>query len=121
MDQLWQDVRFAARSLSRARGLSLVAVLTFALGIGANTAVFSLVNAVLIRPLPFADPDKLVMVSEQRANGEKHNVSGHEFVAWRAGTTSFERMAMYSYAGFTLTGVGEPTTVTAQTVTAEFF
>ncbi len=121
MDQLWQDVRFAVRSLSRARALSLVAVLTFALGIGANTAVFSLVNAVLIRPLPFADPDKLVMLSEQRADGDEHNVSGHEFVAWRAGTTSFDGMAMYSYSGFTLTGAGDPTTVSAQTVTAGFF
>src|SRR3954462_9273229 len=116
MDQLWQDIRFAVRSLARARGFTVVAILTLAFGIGANTAVFSLVNAVLIRPLPFADPDRLVMLFEERTGDPGRNVSGHEFVAWRERSHSFERMATFSYAGFTLTSAGEPTTITAQTV-----
>ena len=67
MDRLWQDVRFAARSLSRAPALTAVAIFTLAFGIGANTAVFSLVNTVLIRPLPYVDPQRLVMLFEPPA------------------------------------------------------
>ena len=82
MDRLWQDVRFAARSLSRAPALTVVAIFTLAFGIGANTAVFSLVNTVLICPLPYVDPDRLVMLFETRRGDEHGNVSPHEYVAW---------------------------------------
>jgi putative ABC transport system permease protein len=97
MDRLWQDLRFATRTLTRSPALTAVAILTLALGIGANSAVFSLVNAVLIRPLPFVDPDRLVMVFEKAHGFDHGNVSGHEFVAWRRQNRSFERMAMFSY------------------------
>jgi putative ABC transport system permease protein len=121
MDRLWQDLRFATRTLTRSPALTAVAILTLALGIGANSAVFSLVNAVLIRPLPFVDPDRLVMVFEKAHGSDHGNVSGHEFVAWQRQSRSFDRMAMFSYVAFTLTGRGEPVTVSAQSVTADFF
>jgi putative ABC transport system permease protein len=121
MDHLWQDLRFATRTLMRSPALTTVAILTLALGIGANSSVFSLVDAVLFRPLPFVDPDRLVMIYEKAHGFDHGNVSGHEFVAWRKQNRSFDRMAMYSYAGLTLTGHGEPLTVNAQSVTADFF
>jgi putative ABC transport system permease protein len=121
MDALWQDLRFAIRTLSRAPGLVLVATLTLALGIGANSAAFSLVNAILLRPLPFADPERLVVIFERSRGFDHGAVSTHEFVAWRAENRSFDDIAMYGYTGFTLTGTAEPTSVKAQITTANFF
>ena len=96
MDGLRQDLRFALRTLARTPGFAAVAILTLAFGIGANSAVFSLVNTVLIRPLPFVEPDRLVMIFE-RANGFDHgNVSGHEFVAWRDESHSFDGLTLMS-------------------------
>jgi putative ABC transport system permease protein len=121
MDRIWQDVRLAARTLARAPGLSVVAILTLALGIGANSAVFSLVNTVLIRPLPFVNADRLATVFEVRTGVGRENVSAHEYVAWRDGARSFDGLAMYNFTGMTLTGRGDPVTLAAQTVTANFF
>jgi putative ABC transport system permease protein len=115
------DIRFAIRSLARAPGLTVVAILTLALGIGANSAVFSLVDAVLIRPLPFVQPDRLVVLYEMREGFGRANVSAHEYVAWREQNRSFDGLAMYNYRGSTLTGAGEPAQLKAQTVTANFF
>ena len=115
------DIRFAIRSLARAPGLTAVAILTLALGIGANSAVFSLVDAVLIRPLPFAQPERLVVLYEMREGYGRANVSAHEYVAWRDRNRAFDGMAMYNYRGLTLTGAGEPVQLKAQTVTANFF
>src|SRR4029079_16841346 len=117
MDRLWQDVRFAARSLSRAPALTVVAIFTLAFGIGANTAVFSLVNTVLIRPLPYVDPQRLVMLFETRHGMDHGNAAPQQFLAWRLESRSFDSMAMFTYSGFTLTGRGEPLTVSARTVT----
>jgi hypothetical protein len=123
MQTLWQDLRYGARMLLKKPGFTLVAVITLALGIGANTAIFSIVNAVLLRPLPFKDPDRVVMVWERRANSEGVNtaVSGHEFVAWREQSRAFERMALIRGDGFTLTGNGEPEAINAERVTTDFF
>jgi putative ABC transport system permease protein len=121
MQRLWQDVHFAIRSLRRAAGLTAIAVATLAIGIGANSVVFSLVNTVLLRPLPFADPDRLVFLFERDRGTDHGNVSAHEFVAWRRDAHSFDGMAMFTYAGFTLTGRGEAVSVSARTVTANFF
>jgi putative ABC transport system permease protein len=121
MDALWQDLRFAARMLARTPGLVVVAVLTLALGIGANSAAFSLVDAILLRPLPFADPDRLVMLYEQVRGFDHGGVSPHEFAAWRAENHSLRDAAMFGYAAYTFTGVGEPATIKAENVTASFF
>jgi putative ABC transport system permease protein len=123
MQTLWQDLRYGARMLLKKPGFTSIAVLTLALGIGANTAIFSLVNAVLLRPLPFKEPDRLVMVWERRESSGEANIpiSGHEFVAWREQARAFEGMALIRGEGFTLTGNGEPEAVRAERVSAEFF
>src|SRR5262249_3657515 len=88
---------------------------------GANGAAFSLVNAILLRPLPFAEPDRLTMIYEN-AHGFDHGaVSAHEFVAWRSENRSFDDLAMFSGAAYTMTGSGEPASIRAQIVTASFF
>ncbi len=123
METLLQDLRYGARMLLKSPGFTLIAVITLALGIGANTAIFSVVNAVLLRPLPFKDPDRVMMVWERRANSGEANttISGHEFVAWREQSNAFERMAIIRGGDFTLTGNGEPEAIIAEQVSAEFF
>ncbi|MGH7469240.1 MAG: ABC transporter permease [Longimicrobiales bacterium] len=121
MSNLWQDLRYGMRMLSRKPGLTIVAVLTLALGIGANTSIFSLINAVLLRPLPFAEPDRLIVVHERNAEGNQNTVGGHEFAAWRAQNHALERLALYGYSSFNLTGGGEPELLNAMHVSADFF
>jgi putative ABC transport system permease protein len=121
MDALWQDLRFAARTLGRAPALVAVAIGTLALGIGANSAAFTLVNAILLRPLPFAEPDRLAMIFESARGFDHGAVSAHEFVAWRAANQSFDDLTMFAYASYTLTRSGEPASVRAEVVSASFF
>jgi hypothetical protein len=123
MQTLWQDLRYGARMLVQKPGFTLIAVITLGLGIGANTAIFSVVNSVLLRPLPFKEPDRVVMVWERRANSGETNIpiSGHEFVGWREQSRAFEGMALIRGDGFNLTGNGEPEAVIVERVTAEFF
>jgi putative ABC transport system permease protein len=102
---------------------TVVAIITLALGIGANTAIFSVVNAVLLRPLPFKEPDRLAIVWERRANSGEANlpVSGHEFAAWSERAKSFEAITMLQPDGLNLTGRGDAANLTAAHVTAQFF
>ena len=120
---LWQDLRYGARMLLKKPGFTFVAVATLALGIGANTAIFSVVNAVLLRPLPFAEPDRLVQVWERRVSsrGADIPVSGHEFAAWREQTTTFEELTMINPVSFNMTGQGEPEAISAANVSADYF
>ena len=110
MKAFQQDFRFALRVLARQRGVTLVAILTLALGIGANSAIFSAVNAVLLRPLPYENPDRLVMVWEKRAaEGVFENVvAPADFLDWTTMNNSFESIAAMTDTTADLTGFGEP-------------
>ncbi|HSO73711.1 MAG TPA: ABC transporter permease, partial [Blastocatellia bacterium] len=123
METLWQDLRYGARMLAKNPGFTAVAVLTLARGIGANSSIFSLINAVLLQPLPFKEPDRLAVIWERRASSNDANlpISGHEFVGWRDQTRSFESLAIMQQAGFNLTGSGDPTAISAARVSSDFF
>jgi putative ABC transport system permease protein len=110
MSQIWQDVRFGARSLLKKPGFAFVAVLTLALGIGANSTIFSFVNAILLRPLPFQNPERLVMLDEnsQKRGVASMGVSYPNFLDWREQNRVFEDVAAYSESSYSLTGAGEP-------------
>jgi putative ABC transport system permease protein len=118
------NMRDAVRFLRRSPGVSLTIVLLLALTIGAASSVFSVVNAVLLRPLPFHEPDRLALVWEARPqrNIERNVVGGHEFPVWNEQNRTFERMAAIAYSGtVTLTGAGEPKALTGVKVTSAFF
>ena len=120
-DSLWQDLRYAARMLAKSPGFTAVAVLTLALGIGANAAIFSLVNAVLLRPLPYANPCQLVDVSEAKAGVSARAVSYPAFVELRDHSRVFASVAGLAGHALTLTGRGEPADLSTLAVTPEFF
>jgi predicted permease len=121
MSTLYQDIRYAIRMFLKSPGFTAVAILTLALGIGANTAIFSVVNAVLLRPLPFRDPDRLVMLYETLPAIPIINPSYENFLDWQAQSTSYEGVAVVHNATFTLTGSGEPVRLTGQMASANFF
>jgi putative ABC transport system permease protein len=121
LEDLWQDLRYGAWMLLKNPGFTFVAVLALALGMGANTAIFSVVNAVLLRPLPYADPDQLVAASPYRRATDGYTVLSPDFLDWRAQSQSFERIAAYTSGTADLTGSGEPERLTAGLVSAELF
>jgi putative ABC transport system permease protein len=121
MNKLWQDVRFGARMLAKKPGLTFVAVLTLALGIGANTAIFSVVNAVLLRPLPYAQPDRLVFAFRMQPPILRGPISRPDFLEWQAQNQSFQTMAAYTYATFNLTGVDQAERLRGALVSEDFF
>jgi predicted permease len=118
-----QDTKYALRMLARQPGVTLVAVLTLALGIGANTAIFSAVNAILLRPLPYDDPDRVMTVWEKRqAEGVLDNVAAPaDFLDWARMNTTFESMAAMTSTSVDLTGSGEPARLYAGVVSPPFF
>ena len=121
METLWQDIRYALRMLRKNAGFSSVAILTLALGIGANTAIFSVVNGVLLRPLPFRDSSRLCLLSERLAAFPILNPSYQNFVDWRAQNQSFTDLAAVHNLTFTMTGRGDPQRLQAQMASANFF
>ena len=118
---IWQDVRFGARMLWKRPGFTAVAVLTLALGIGANTAIFSVVNGVLLRPLPYRTADRLVFLSEWSQQVPNMSVAYPNFLDWQAQAQSFDALAAFRSNGFVLTGAGEPERLTAREVSQQFF
>ncbi|HEY7547832.1 MAG TPA: ABC transporter permease [Blastocatellia bacterium] len=121
MEGLIQDLRFGARAIAKKPAFTIVAIMTLALGIGANTAIFSVVNAVLLRPLPFEDPDRLVWMWGRFSQGNRASVSPPDFLDYRAQNTSFERFSAMRFNFFNLTGEGEPERLSGANVTADFF
>jgi predicted permease len=121
MTTLIQDLKFGLRMLAKNPGFTAVAVITLALGIGANTALFSLVNGVLLKPLRYAEPDRLVAVYSRDANFATSSISYPNFLDWVRDNRSFSSLAAYRSDSFTLTGMGEPERVSADMVSANFF
>jgi predicted permease len=117
---LWQDLRYGARMLWTKPGFTLVAALTLALGIGANTAIFSVTNSVLIKSLSYPEPDRLVQVYESLPTYDRNNVSGGAFKDWREDSSKFARLAIYEEAQLNLTGYGSPERAHGWRVSTEF-
>jgi len=121
INELVQDLRYGLRQLRRNPGFTTVAVLTLALGIGANTAIFSVLNAVVLRPLPFPDPGRLVSVLSSVQHTHGSAASYPDFLDWQTQNDVFEGMAAYRQADFTLTGRGTPLHLRALVASAEIF
>ncbi len=123
IETLARDLRYGLRQLRRSPGFTATAVLTLALGIGANTAIFSVVNTVLLRPLPYQDAGRLMTVwSYNRSRGyDTDQVSPLDFADWRSQNHAFESMAASTEAAYTLTGVGEPSLIIAYSFSADYF
>jgi predicted permease len=121
LDSLLQDLRYGARMLRKNPSFSAVAVLTLALGIGANTAIFSIVNGVLLNPLPYPHPQELAVLYEHTSNFEKSSISYPNFLDWQRTNSTFASMAAYRHEDFNTTGSGEPERVRGGMVSAEFF
>ena len=120
-EQFAQDLRYGARLLGRSPAFSIVAILTLALGIGANTAIFSVVDAVLLRPLPFAQPHQLVRIWEAKGDSQRNVVNPLNFADWRDRSHSFQQMAVISNWTFNITGGASPVAVSGLRVSPEFF
>ena len=128
IENLSQDLRYGLRALRQAPMFAAVATLTLALGIGSNTAIFAVVQAALLRPLPYAQPDRLISLGEVRSRDVPDrlamgtwNVSYPDFLDWRTQSKSFESLAGFTGDGFTLRGAGEPESVFAVQATVNFF
>jgi putative ABC transport system permease protein len=121
MEAIWQDLRFGFRMLRRSPGFALVAVITLALGIGANTAIFSVVRGVLLRPLPYQQPDRLVTVAERNTRGGSMAVAWPNFVDWRTSTNSFVGLTVADPRSFTVLGGSEPVEAHGAVVGEDFW
>src|SRR5947208_14906161 len=123
MDSLFKDIRYGVRSLLKRPGFTAIAVVTLALGIGANTAIFSVVNTLLLRPLPFKEPARLVQVWEANYKRGRNtmDVSYPNFADWRDQNQVFEQIAAYSDKTFHLTDAGEPEPTQGATLSASIF
>ncbi len=121
MNSFFKDLRYAARSLRKSPGFTAVAVVTLALGIGANTAIFSVINGVLLRPLPYPDSHDLVFVSERDQQMKRLFIAWPNYLDWRAQNQVFQSIGVYNRDSFNLAGSGEPQRLLAGQVSADFF
>ncbi len=120
MNTFWQDISFGLRILMKSPGFALVTILALTLGIGANSAIFSVVNAVLLRPLPFKTADRLVFLSEWSQQVPGMSVSYPNYRDWRDQATVFDQLAAFRGAGYILTGAGDPERLSAREVSSSF-
>src|SRR4249919_2523026 len=118
MSSFFQDVRYGWRSLANNPGFTAVALLTLALGIGANTAIFSFVDGVLLEPLPYANADRIVRVLEKPPRGERNGISTLNFLDWQRDNAVFDFVAAQAGGPATLTGSGEPVQLRGARVSA---
>ncbi len=121
MNTVSQDARYGLRMLAKNPGFTVVAVLTLALGIGANTALFSVVNGVLLNPLPFPEPNRLVALHASKPNFEQGSISYPNFLDWQKDNHSFSAVAVHRSIGLSLTGLGEAERIRAEYITSDFF
>src|SRR5262249_37014525 len=122
MGTVLQDLKYGLRMLRKSPGFTLIALLTLAIGIGANTAIFSVVNTVLLRPLPYKDPDRLVMLWQISSIFGSHvGASAPEYLDYRERNHVFSRMGAYASLSFNLTGGREPQRIKAARVSASLF
>ena len=121
MNTLWQDLRYAVRMMGKNLSGTAIVVVVLALGIGANAAIFSVVNAALLRPLPYADPDKLVRLTEDSPNVPQMSISYPNFLDWREQNKVFSGIAAMQFRSLNLTGTDEPERLAGRGVSAEFF
>jgi len=121
MGTLLQDLRYGARTLLKKPGFTSIAIITLALGIGANTAIFSVVNAVLLRPLPYEESERLVFLSERSQQLEGMSISWPNYADWRARNSVFEQIGVHNRNSYNLTESGEPERLLAGQVSADLF
>ncbi len=121
MSALFQDLKYGLRMLAKSPGFTSVAVLTLALGIGANTAIFSVANGVLLNPLPYAQPDRLVALYSKTAQFRRSSIPYPNFLDWVRDNHSFSALAAYRADEFSLTGMGEPERVPVEMTSSSFF
>src|SRR6185295_14860229 len=121
MENLIKDMRYGVRVLLKNPGVTAVAVITLALGIGANTAIFSVVNAVMLRPLPYKDPDRLMSLWAKTAEHGRWRTTPANFLDWKKQNTTFADMAAFGGSTMTLTGGGEPEQLSGTRVSNGYF
>ena len=121
MNGLLKDLQYACRTLIKSPGFTLVCLLTLAVGIGANTAIFSFVDSVLLKPLPYADADRIVRVLEKPPLGARNGISTLNYLDWQRANTVFDHMAAQAGGPVTLTGFGEPVQLRGGRVSAHYF
>jgi len=116
-----QDIQFALRTFRKSPGFTLAVLITLALGIGGNTAIFSVIDGVLLHPIPFPDPDRLVALYQKTPRDQKNAVSYPNLLDWQRRTRTFEEIAGVRNASFTLTGVGDPEQLMGLAVSSNLF
>src|SRR4051794_33873164 len=121
LENLWSDVRYGFRSMRRSPSFALVVILTLALGIGVNTAIFSVVHGVLLKPLPYPEPERLVWMGESTGKATGISVTWVNFQNWRAMNRTFDGMAAFQFTQLTLTGRPEALMTRGLTVTSDYF
>src|SRR5215211_2189941 len=121
LSTLWQDVRYGARMLLKNPGITVIVIIALALGIGANSAIFSVVNSVLLRPLPYDQADRLVFLNEKSPVLDEMSISYPNFLDWRSHNQTFEKIGVYNRGIYNLTGAGEAERIVTGQVSADLF